>query len=100
MVSLYIYSIHNIYINCFLEVLAGTLTWAIPFNVHTPLWTISIKFEPLRKKDQSAPPEIKEFLPYPSEKCKVQRMPMHTNPHKRVFQTPQNFSSIWVYVDI
>jgi hypothetical protein len=26
---------------------------AIPFNVHTPLWTSSIKFEPLRKKYQS-----------------------------------------------
>jgi hypothetical protein len=27
---------------------------AIPFNIHTPLWTRSIKFKPLRKKDQSA----------------------------------------------
>jgi hypothetical protein len=64
---------------------------AIPFNVHTPLWTRSINLNPLEKKDQSAdtntpPPEIKKFLPYPSEKCKDQRMPMHTQ--KRLFQTP------------
>ena len=43
-----------------------------PFNVHTPLWTRSIKFEPQRKKDQSAdtntPTEINKFFPYPSEK--------------------------------
>jgi hypothetical protein len=55
----YFYFIHYLY-------------WAIPFNVHTPLWRRSIKFEPIRKKDQSAdtntPPEIKKFLPYPSEK--------------------------------
>jgi hypothetical protein len=61
----------------------------IPFNVHTPLWTRSIKFEPLRKKDQSAdtstPSEIKKFLPYPS---KDKRMPMHTPPQKWLFQTP------------
>ena len=51
---------------------AAAIYRAIPFNIHTPLCTRSIKFEPLRKKDQSAdtntPPEIKKFLPYPSEK--------------------------------
>ena len=30
------------------------MLWAIPFNVHIPIWTRSIKFEPQRKKDQSA----------------------------------------------
>jgi hypothetical protein len=41
-------------------------TGAIPFNIHTPLWTRSIKFEPLRKKIKvptQTPPEIKKFLP-------------------------------------
>jgi hypothetical protein len=61
--------------------------------MYTPLWTRSIKFEPQRKKDQSAdtntPPEINKFLPYPSEKKrKDQRMPMHTTPQKWLFQTP------------
>ena len=58
-----------------------------------PLWTRSIKFEPLRKKVQSTdtniPPEIKKFLPLtPQKKRKDQRMPMHTTPQKRLFQPP------------
>jgi hypothetical protein len=68
---------------------------AIPFNVHTPLWTSSIKFEPLRKKDQSAdtntPPEIKKFLPYPSEKMQRSKtLPLRNG----FFKPPQKFSSI------
>ena len=76
-------------------IVSGTLTlrlWAIPFNIHTPLWTRSIKFKPLRKKDQSAdtniPPEIKKFFLTPQKKRKDQRMPMHTTPQKQLFQTP------------
>ena len=66
---------------------------AIPFNVHTPLYTRSIKFEPLRKKDQSAdtntpPQKLRNFCLTPQKKCKDQRMPMHTTPQKRLFQTP------------
>jgi hypothetical protein len=57
-----------------------------PFNVHIPLWTSSIKFEYLRKKDQSAdantPPEIKKCLPYPSEKTQTSKEPMHITPLK------------------
>ena len=71
--------------------------WAIPFNVHTPLWTRSIKFEPLRKKDQSAdtnsppPQKLRNFCLTPRKKRKD---PMHTTPQKWLFQTPQKFSSI------
>jgi hypothetical protein len=73
--------------------------WAIPFNIHTPLCTRSIKFEPLRKKDQSAdtntpPQKLRNFCLTPQKKCKDQRMPMHTTPQKRLFQIPQKFSSI------
>ena len=67
--------------------------WAIPFNVHTPLWTRSIKFEPLRKKDQSAdtntpPPEIKKFLPYPSEKMQRSKDADAHNPSEMAFSNP------------
>ena len=65
---------------------------AIPFNVHTPLWMRSIKFERLRKKDQSAdtntPKKLRNFCLTPQKKRKDQRMPMHTTPQKRLFQTP------------
>jgi hypothetical protein len=66
-------------------IVCGTLTlrlWAIPFNIHTPLWTRSIIFKPLRKKDQSADTNT------PQKKRKDQRMPMHTTPQKQLFQTP------------
>jgi hypothetical protein len=66
--------------------------WAIPFNVHPPLWTRSIKFEPLRKKDQSAdtntPPEIKKFLPYPSEKTLRSKDADAHNPSEMAFSNP------------
>jgi hypothetical protein len=65
----------DVFISIFIdEKILSSYAWAIPFNVPPPppLWTRSIKFEPLRKKDQSAdtntPSEIKKFLPYPSEK--------------------------------
>jgi hypothetical protein len=65
---------------------------AIPFNVHTPLWTRSIKFEPLRKKDQSAdtntPQEIKKFLPYPSEKTHRSKDADAHNPSETTFSNP------------
>ena len=65
---------------------------AIPFNIHTPLCTRSIKLEPLRKKDQSAdtnpPQKLRNFCLTPQKKCKDQRMSMHTTPQKRLFQTP------------
>jgi hypothetical protein len=65
---------------------------AIPFNIHTPLCTRSIKFEPLRKKDQSAdtntPQKLRNFCLTPKKKRKDQRMPMHKTPQKRLFQTP------------
>jgi hypothetical protein len=64
----------------------------IPFNVHTPLWTRSIKFEPLRKKDQSAdtstPSEIKKFLPYPSEKTQRSKNADAHNPSEMAFSNP------------
>jgi hypothetical protein len=67
--------------------------WAIPFNVHTPLWTRSRKFEPQRKKDQSAdtntpPPEINKFLPYPSEKTQRSKDADAHNPSKMAFSNP------------
>ena len=66
--------------------------WAIPFNIHTPLCTRSIKFEPLRKKDQSAdtntPPEIKKFLPYPSEKTQRSKDADAHNPSETAFSNP------------
>jgi hypothetical protein len=65
---------------------------AIPFNIHTPLCARSIKFEPLRKKDQSAdtntPPEIKKFLPYPSEKMQRSKDADAHNPSETAFSTP------------
>ena len=76
-------------------IVSGTLTlrlWAIPFNIHTPLWTRSIKFKPLRKKDQSAdtniPPEIKKFLPYPSEKTQRSKDADAHNPSETAFSNP------------
>jgi hypothetical protein len=66
--------------------------WAIPFNIHTPLCTRSIKFEPLRKKikvpTQTPPQKLINFCLTPQKKRKDQRMPMHTTPQKRLFQTP------------
>ena len=57
-----------------------------------PLWTSSIKFEPLRKKYQSAdtntPPEIKKFLPYPSEKTQRSKDADAHNPSETAFSTP------------
>jgi hypothetical protein len=65
---------------------------AIPFNTHTLLCTRSIKFEPLRKKDQSAdtntPPEIKKFLPYPSEKMQRSKDADAHNPSETAFSNP------------
>ena len=83
-------------------IVSGTLTlrlWAIPFNIHTALWTRSIKFKSLRKKDQSAdtiiPPEIKKFLPYPSEKNTKIKGCRCTQPLISSFFKPlQKFSSI------
>jgi hypothetical protein len=75
-------------------VIIGKFPGAIPFNVHTPLWTSSIKFEPLRKKDQSADPnmhppqKLRNVCLTPQKKRKDQRMLMHTTPQKRLFQTP------------
>jgi hypothetical protein len=52
-----------------------------------PLWTSSIKFEPLRKKYQSADTNTHVCLT-PQKKRKDQRMLMHTTPRKRLFQPP------------
>ena len=75
-----------------MNVLRPALLGAIPFNIHTPLCTRSIKFEPLRKKDQSAdtntPQKLRNFSLTPQKKRKDQRMPMHTTPQKQLFQTP------------
>jgi hypothetical protein len=66
----------------------------IPFNIYTPLCTRSIKFKPLRKKDQSAdtntppPPEIKKFLPYPSKKTQRSKDADAHNPSKTAFSNP------------
>jgi hypothetical protein len=49
-----------------------------------PLWTSSIKFEPLRKKYQSADTNTHVCLT-PQKKRKDQRMLMHTTPRKRLF---------------
>jgi hypothetical protein len=57
-----------------------------------PLCTRSIKFEPLRKKDQSAdtntPPEIKKYLPYPSEKTPRSKGADAHNPSETAFSNP------------
>ena len=70
----------------------GDTPRAIPFNIHTPLWTRSIKFEPLRKKDQIAdtntPPEIKKCLPYPSEKMQRSKDADAHNPSETAFSNP------------
>jgi hypothetical protein len=76
-----------------LKIIKTSGTRAIPFNVHTPLWTSSIKFERLRKKDQSAdtettPPEVKKFLPYPSEKTQRSKDADAHNPSETAFSTP------------
>ena len=75
-----------------MNVLRPALLGAIPFNIHTPLCTRSIKFEPLRKKDQSAdtntPPEIKKFLPYPSEKTQRSKDADAHNPSETAFSNP------------
>ena len=52
-----------------------------------------IKFEPLRKKDQSADtnthtPEIKKFLPYPSEKTQRSKDADGHNPSETAFSNP------------
>jgi hypothetical protein len=64
----------------------------IPFNVHTPLWTSSIKFQPLRKKSKCRhkhpPPEIKKFLPYPSEKTQRSKDADAHNPSEMAFSNP------------
>jgi hypothetical protein len=59
----------------------------------------SIKFEPPRKKDQSAdtntPSEIKKFLPYPLEKNAKIKGCRCTQPLRNgFFKPPQKFSSI------
>ena len=65
-----------------------------------PLCTRLIKFKPLRKKDQSAdtniPPEIKKFLPYPSEKTQRSKdADAHVQPVRNSFFKPlQKFSSM------
>ena len=73
-------------------ILIPQFPWAIPFNIHTPLWARSIKFEPPRKKDQSAdtntPPEIKKFLPYPSEKTQRSKDADAHNPSETAFSNP------------
>ena len=65
---------------------------ATPFNIHTPLCTRSIKFEPLRKKikvpTQTSPQKLRNVCLTPQKKRKDQRMPMHTTPQKRLFQPP------------
>jgi hypothetical protein len=71
--------------------------WAIPFNVHTPLWTSSIKFEPLRKKYQSAdtntPQKLRNF--YPSEKTQRSKDVDAHNPSETAFSTPLRNSRPW-----
>jgi hypothetical protein len=69
--------------------------WSIgPFHLMytPPLRTRSIKFEPLRKKYQSAntntPPEIKKFLPYPSEKTQRSKDADAHNPSETAFSNP------------
>ena len=61
-------------------------------HFYTPLCTRSIKFEPLRKKDQRAdtntPPEIKKFLPYPSEKTQRSKDADAHNPSETAFSNP------------
>ena len=57
-----------------------------------PPWMSSIKFEPLRKKDQSAdtntPSEIKKFLPYPPEKTQRSKDADAYNPSETAFSNP------------
>jgi hypothetical protein len=58
-----------------------------------PLWTSSIKFEPLRREDQSADtntplPEIKKFLPNPSEKTQRSKDADAHNPSETAFSNP------------
>jgi hypothetical protein len=62
--------------------------------MYTPpsLWTRSIKFEPLRRKikvlTQILPPEIKKFLPYPSEKTRRSKDADAHNPSETAFSNP------------
>jgi hypothetical protein len=70
----------------------GTLFQAIPFDVHTPLWTSSIKFEPLRKKiklpTQTPSQKLRNFAIPLRKNAKIKGMLMHTTPQKWLFQTP------------
>jgi hypothetical protein len=63
-----------------------------PFNVHPPLWTRSIEFEPQRKKRSKCrhkhPPEINKFLPYPSEKTQRSKDADAHNPSEMAFSNP------------
>jgi hypothetical protein len=57
----------------------------------------SLKFEPQRKKEvpMQTPPEIKIFLPYPSEKTQRSKDADAHNPSEMAFQTPSDiFASI------
>jgi hypothetical protein len=58
------------------------LSGDIPFNVHTPLWTRSIKFEPQRKKYQSADTNT------PSEKTQRSKDADAHNPSEMAFSNP------------
>jgi hypothetical protein len=65
---------------------------AIPFNEHNPLWTRSIKFEPLRKKDQSAdtntPQKLRNFaLPLRKKTPRSKDAEAH-NPSETAFSNP------------
>ena len=75
----YFYFIHYLY-------------WAIPFNVHTPLWTRSIKFEPLRKKDQSAdtntPQKLRNFCLTLQKKMQRSKDADAHNPSEMAFSNP------------
>jgi hypothetical protein len=56
-----------------------------PMDEFNKIWTPKKK---IQSADKNIPPEIKKFLPYPSEKTRTSKKPMHITPQKWLFQTP------------
>jgi hypothetical protein len=80
------------YKKCTIKYKLGDHMWAIPFNVHTPLWTRSIKFEPQRKKDQSAdtntPQKLINFCLTSQKKTQRSKDADAHNPSEMAFSNP------------
>jgi hypothetical protein len=57
-----------------------------PMDEVNKIWTPKKKRSKCRHKHP--PQKLRNFCLTPQKKCKDQRMPLHTTPQKRLFQTP------------